>query len=100
MSSHRAFARRCIAALFCAGCATPSSPPGAVAPAVRAAGASAAARVVVPRVVAVAPATGGGATKPAGLAALEDELHRAMTELGTLGKPPPYFIGYEVHDRT
>ncbi|MEA2698267.1 MAG: hypothetical protein QOI66_2538, partial [Myxococcales bacterium] len=53
-----------------------------------------------PHFVAVAPTAGDGAAKPAGLSALEDELHRAMTELGTQGKPPPYFISYEVHDRT
>ena len=32
--------------------------------------------------------------------ALEEELRAAMTELVAKGKPPPYFIAYEVHDRT
>ena len=52
-----------------------------------------------PRVVRVDPMSGGGATKPAGLAALEEELQRGMRELGGKGKPPPYYIAYEVHDR-
>jgi len=42
---------------------------------------------------------GGGAIKPSGLAALEQELQRGMKELGGKGKPPPYYIAYEIHDR-
>jgi predicted Zn-dependent protease len=53
-----------------------------------------------PPVVRVEPASGGGAAKPAGLATLEQELARAMRELGSKGKPPPYFIAYQVHDRS
>jgi len=52
-----------------------------------------------PRVVRIEPMSGGGAAKPAGLAALEEELQRAMRELGGKGKPPPYYIAYEIHDR-
>ena len=77
-----------------AGCAastqptkTPSadSPPGVPASA--------------PRVVRVDPMSDGGAIKPTGLATLEDELQRGMRELRGKGKPPPYYIAYEVHDR-
>jgi predicted Zn-dependent protease len=46
------------------------------------------------------PLAGGGESKPAGLVALEQELRRGMTELRAKGTPPPYFIGYEVHDRS
>jgi predicted Zn-dependent protease len=55
---------------------------------------------VAPRVARVDPLTGGGAKEPAGLAALQAELQRGMHELGAKGKPAPYFIGYEVHDKT
>lgn len=34
------------------------------------------------------------------LAAMSDEMHRAMAELRMKGEPPPYFIAYEVLDRT
>jgi len=44
--------------------------------------------------------SGGGAPKPPGLVALETELARGMRELGGKGKPPAYFIAYEVHDRS
>jgi TldD protein len=64
---------------------TPDNPPGALAP--------------PPSVVRIDPMAGGGATKSAALVALEEELHRGMKELGGKGKPPPYFIGYEIHDR-
>jgi predicted Zn-dependent protease len=52
-----------------------------------------------PPVVRVDPMSGGGAIKPAGLAALETELQRGMKDLGSKGKPPPYYIAYEIHDR-
>jgi TldD protein len=52
-----------------------------------------------PQVVRVDPLSGGGAQRPPGFAALEQELQRGMRELSAKGKPPPYFIGYEVHDR-
>ena len=52
-----------------------------------------------PRIVRVDPMSGGGAIKPAGLAALEQELQRGMRELGGKGKPPPYYISYEIYDR-
>jgi len=55
---------------------------------------------VLPRVARVDPLSGGGAPRPPGLPALEAELARGMRELGTKGKPPPYFIGYEVHDKS
>ncbi len=61
-------------------------------------------------IVRVEPTSGGGAPKPAALATLERELARAMRELGKVDKldkldkkaksPPPYFIAYEVHDRS
>ena len=81
-------------AALAAGCAanapspkrpTPENPPGALA--------------APPRVVRVDPMSGGGAVKPAGLAALEEELQRGMRDLGAKGKPPPYYIAYEIHDR-
>lgn len=93
--------RRCLAALLFVACATPAAPSAPAAPTSPAAVAVlASARAAAARVVAVPPASGDGSTKPPGLAALEDELHRAMTELGKHGKPPPYFIAYEVYDRT
>lgn len=51
-----------------------------------------------PAAVRVEASTGAHGDKVAGLVALEDELHRAMAELGKQS-PPPYYIGYEVHDR-
>ncbi len=45
------------------------------------------------------PLSENGAPKPAGLAALQEELQRGMHELSSHGKPAPYFIAYEVHDR-
>lgn len=74
------------------GCAPPKPPAQGAGAAAGALGGSSM------RVARVAPLTGGGATKPAGLAALEGELQRGMRELGAKGKPPPYFIAYEVHD--
>jgi TldD protein len=53
-----------------------------------------------PVVVRVDPASDGAGVKPPGLAALEAELHRGMTELQARGKPAPYYIGYEVQDRS
>ncbi|HVZ89538.1 MAG TPA: metallopeptidase TldD-related protein, partial [Polyangia bacterium] len=53
-----------------------------------------------PKVVRVDPQSGGGEPKPPGLAALQEELQRGFHALSEKGKPPPYFIGYEVHDRT
>ncbi len=52
-----------------------------------------------PEVVRVDPRSGNGAGKPPGLAALQVELERGMLDLSAKGKPPPYFIGYEVSDR-
>ena len=52
-----------------------------------------------PRSVRVDPMSGGGAIKTPALAALEEELQRGMRELGGKGKPPPYYIAYEVHNR-
>src|SRR5262245_51631931 len=78
------------------GCAGAPQPPKTPGPSADGPGALAA----PPRVVRVDPMSGGGAIKPAGLAALEEELHRGMRELGGKGKPPPYYIAYEVHDRS
>ena len=52
-----------------------------------------------PRFVAVTDLKKSGIPKSAGLGALEQELQRAMKELKEQD-PPPYFIAYEVHDRT
>jgi predicted Zn-dependent protease len=52
-----------------------------------------------PQATRVEPTSGGGLPKSPALAALEEELARGMRELGAKGKPPPYFIAYEVHDR-
>ncbi|HZL19849.1 MAG TPA: hypothetical protein VFG23_19095, partial [Polyangia bacterium] len=53
----------------------------------------------LPRTVRVDPLAGGGAARPPGFDALELELQRGMRDLSAKGKPPPYFIGYEVQDR-
>jgi predicted Zn-dependent protease len=37
---------------------------------------------------------------PTTLTAMQDEMNRAMAELRLKGEPPPYFIAYEVLDRT
>jgi predicted Zn-dependent protease len=55
---------------------------------------------VSPHMIRVDPLSGGGAKQPPGLAALAAELQRGMRELGAKGKPSPYFIAYEVHDKT
>ena len=52
-----------------------------------------------PEMVRIDPLKGTGGSKTPGLVALEEELRRAMSELGKSQTPPPYFIGYEVHDR-
>ena len=52
-----------------------------------------------PEIVRIDPLASPGGSKAPGLVALEEELRRAMVELGKSGSPPPYFIGYEVHDR-
>ncbi|HEY6478090.1 MAG TPA: hypothetical protein VI456_16045 [Polyangia bacterium] len=52
-----------------------------------------------PQVVRVTPQSGDGAGKPPGLAVLQQELERGIHDLSAKGKPPPYFIGYEVSDR-
>ena len=64
---------------------SPDSPPGVLA--------------APPRIVRIDPMSGGGASKPPALAALEEELQRGMRELGGKGKPPPYYIAYEIHNR-
>jgi TldD protein len=46
-----------------------------------------------------APGVSAGDSKAAGLIALEGELRRAMSELRRSQEIPPYYIGYEVHDR-
>lgn len=52
-----------------------------------------------PAAVRIDPRSGAGAPQPPGLSALQAELQRGMKELSSRGKPPPYFIAYEVHDR-
>jgi predicted Zn-dependent protease len=80
----------CLSALSCASrppvLATPDPPPQvgqAAAP---------------PKFVAVTDLKKSGIPKSPGLAALEQELQRAMRELKEQD-PAPYFIAYEVHDR-
>jgi predicted Zn-dependent protease len=53
-----------------------------------------------PAATRIDPRTDGNAPMPSGLAALRDELQRGMTELKAKGNPAPYYIGYEVHDRS
>jgi predicted Zn-dependent protease len=84
--------------LVAAGCAAHGAAPGTAASAsgqVMVTGAPAPAM----RVTRVDPVAGGGERPPGGLLALKQELERGMRELGARGKPAPYFIGYEVHDR-
>jgi predicted Zn-dependent protease len=77
--------------LACAGGTPSAQSPGANgAPGVPA---------TAPKVVRIEPQSGGGSGKPPGLAALQAELERGMHDLSAKGKPPPYFIGYEVSDR-
>jgi TldD protein len=78
------------------GCAARGASPQAASSGAAAPGMPAA----LPTVTRVDPLSGGGAQKPPGFAALELELQRGMRELSAKGKPPPYFIGYEVHDRS
>jgi TldD protein len=75
----------------CAGAGGPGRGAAPVAVQPRAAGA--------PAMVRVDPVSGGGAVEPAGLRALQEELGRGMHELAAKGKPAPYFIAYEVHDK-
>jgi TldD protein len=77
------------------GCAGQTRSPNGGAPGAGAPGVPAA----LPKVVRVDPQSGGGGAKPPGLAVLQQELQRGMHDLSAKGKPPPYFIGYEVHDR-
>src|SRR5262245_38078141 len=86
----RSFAFTVVAAsVGCAATPQPTkTPPTADAPGLPAA---------APRVVRVDPMSGNGAVKPPGLAALEEELRRGIRELGAKGKPPPYYIAYEIH---
>ncbi len=53
-----------------------------------------------PTVTRIDPRTEGSGPVPPGLAALRDELQRGMTALKSKGNPAPYYIGYEVQDRT
>ena len=52
-----------------------------------------------PEVVRINPLAGESGNKGPALVALEEELRRAMGDLGKSQNQPPYFIGYEVHDR-
>jgi TldD protein len=53
-----------------------------------------------PSVVRIDPQAEGNGVMPAGLASLRAELQRGMAELKAKGNPAPYYVGYEVHDRT
>jgi TldD protein len=53
-----------------------------------------------PAVTRIDPRADGNAPVPAGLAALQAELQRGMTQLKAKGNPAPYYLAYEVHDRT
>ncbi len=53
----------------------------------------------LPEIVRIAPLRGTDGSKAPELVVLEEELHRAMAALAKSQNPPPYFIGYEVHDR-
>jgi TldD protein len=53
-----------------------------------------------PSAVRVDPRADGNGQVPPGLQALRTELDRGMAELKTKGNPAPYYLGYEVHDRT
>jgi predicted Zn-dependent protease len=87
----------CSLVALCAGaCAGQAGTAGNAAAASAAQGQPAA----PPRAVHVAPFSGGNVARPAGLTALEAELRRGVQALTAKGKPPPYFIAYEVHDKT
>jgi TldD protein len=94
-----AFALSLLPLLGALGCAAAGAPTGGAGVTSAAATAVGAAGLAAAGVVKVDPLTEGNGTKPPGLAALEQELHRGMTELKVKGKPAPYYIGYEVHDR-
>jgi predicted Zn-dependent protease len=83
------------AGLLGLGCAGQTGAPGALAAAFASEGQPAAA----PRAVRVDPLSGGGAKRPAGLTALEAELRRGMAALSEKGKPPPYYLAYELYDK-
>ncbi len=84
-----------VAAVAAVGCAAGTPAPQAASANAAAPGSPA----PPPKVVRVDPQAGGGAAKPPGFVALQEELQRGMHDLSAKGKPPPYFIGYEVHDR-
>ena len=56
--------------------------------------------MVVSMVVVALFVDGPQAQESSTLAALQDEMHRSMTELRMKGEAPPYYIAYEVLDRT
>jgi predicted Zn-dependent protease len=89
----------CLSLFGCAATGAPGGAAGGGTAAATAAGASGAA-AAGPAVVRIDPRAEGDGPEPPGLAALEQELRRGMTELKTKGNPAPYYIGYEVHDRT
>jgi predicted Zn-dependent protease len=80
-----------------AGCAAHGAAPGAASASGQVAATGAPAPAM--RVTRVDPVAGGDERPPAGLVALKEELERGMHQLGAHGKPAPYFIAYEVHDR-
>jgi len=84
-----------VSLIACAACAGQQSAPVAASSGAGTPGAPA----KPPAAVRVDPRSGAGAPQPPGLSALQEELKRGMKELSSRGKPPPYFIAYEVHDR-
>jgi predicted Zn-dependent protease len=85
-----------LAVILAGSCAGQTGSPGSAAAAFTAQGQPAA----PPRAQRVEPFSGGGVARPAGLTALEKELRRGVEALTAKGKPPPYFVAYEVHDKT
>jgi predicted Zn-dependent protease len=83
-----------------AGCAAAPAPTTATPPVAAQAAREAPAPAAGPRAVRIDPRADGGGAKPPGLVALETELSRGMAALKAKGSPAPYYIGYEVHDRT
>src|SRR3954471_5985263 len=83
-----------------AGCAATGTPGASAGAAPAAAIATPGQRASGPVVVRIDPVSGGEGVEAPGLAALAQELQRGMKALATKGNPAPYYIGYEVHDRS
>jgi TldD protein len=88
----------CLVVAACAGgggCASKTGSPSPLAVAFAAEGQPA----PPPQALRIDPLSGGGAPRSAGLTALEAELKRAMSGLVAKGKPPPYYLAYELYDK-